>query len=98
MWIDLLGWVAGPVLALLAGVVGLSAVQAHFALETKPIWDVGVLRYGYKNPGINQVLQTPFRARPLACMSSCMLLLWLHKQTQEGLAITIFGSDHSMHS
>ena len=53
------GRIAGPVLALLSGVVGLSAVQAHFALETKPIWDVGVLRYGYKNPGINQVLQNP---------------------------------------
>ena len=50
------GRIAGPVLVLLAGVVGLSAVQAHFALETKPIWDMGVLRYGYKNPGINQVL------------------------------------------
>ena len=50
---------AGPVLALLSGVVGLSAVQAHFVLETKPIWDVGVLRYGYKNPGINQVMQNP---------------------------------------
>ncbi|KAK9840966.1 hypothetical protein WJX81_003023 [Elliptochloris bilobata] len=46
----------GPVLAVLVGVVSLSAVQAHFALETKPIWEVGVLRYGYKNPGIGQVL------------------------------------------
>ena len=59
----LLRRIAGPVLALLAGVVGLSAVQAHFALETKPIWDVGVLRYGYKNPGINQVLPDSFRSQ-----------------------------------
>lgn len=83
---------AGPVLALLAGVVGLSAVQAHFALETKPIWDVGVLRYGYKNPGINQVLQTPFRCQNTSFQSSCMTVLLLHKETE---AVALLVMRHS---
>lgn len=46
----------GALLLVLAIEVSLSVIQSHFLLELKPLWSNGVLRYGYRDPSISQVL------------------------------------------